>query len=154
MLKTGKITEKYEITRYTLNNWKTTKPNLYNLIKTSDEAYEKYRDFSIILEEYAKNTINKIFTFDEIKFIYEKNLVFDTVYDIIEISTIYTTSIIKDIKTNSKFVLGIYKKLESLNLIEKYIFCDRLVKLQEKLEKKQEKDTDWLRVYFKEFLEE
>ena len=28
MLKTGKITEKYEITRHTLNNWKTTKPNL------------------------------------------------------------------------------------------------------------------------------
>ncbi len=152
MLKTGKITEKYEITRYTLNNWKTTKPNLYNLIKTSDDAYEKYRDTSIILEEYAKSTINKIFSFDEIKFIYEKNLVFNNVNDIIEISTIYSATIIKDIKTNSKFVLGIYQKIEQLNIIEKYIFVNRLQIIKGKNIKDKIDKNDILKHYMKEFI--
>lgn len=152
MLKTGKITEKYEITRYTLNNWKTTKPNLYNLIKTSDDAYEKYRDTSIILEEYAKTTINKIFSFDEIKFIYEKNLIFNNVNDIIEISTIYSATIIKDIKSNSKFVLGIYQKIEQLNIVEKYIFVNRLQIIKGKNIKDKVDKNDILKHYMKEFI--
>jgi hypothetical protein len=152
MLKTGTITEKYEITRYTLNNWKTTKPNLYNLIKTSDEAYDRYRDTTIILEEYARNTINSVFSFDEIKFIYTKNLIFKNVNDIIDISTIYSATIIKDIKTNSRFVLGIYQKLEELNIIERYIFVNRLRIIKQKNIKDEVDKNDILKHYMKEFI--
>jgi len=154
MLSTKDVIEKFEVTRATLHNWKSTKPKLYNHIFNSEIQYEKYRETNILLDSYIKTAKSKIFIFEEIDYILTLNLKIENIQHIQDISLHYINTSTKIKKENDTFTLGIYKKLESLNLIEKYIFYDRLVKLKEKLEKKQEKDTDWLRVYFKEFLEE
>ena len=44
MLKVKDVLEKYEVTRTTLHNWKTTKPNLYSLLLNSDGQNDDLRD--------------------------------------------------------------------------------------------------------------
>ena len=62
------ITEKYEVTRTTLHNWKTTKPILYNLLLNSDGSNNQVRELNIVLEKYSK-TINCNFLLEEIEYI-------------------------------------------------------------------------------------
>ena len=53
-------------------------------------------------------------------------------------------------KESNEFILNIYKKLERLNLIEKYIFATRLKTVTNKI-KKEEKES-LIKHYFKEFI--
>lgn len=66
------IINKYEVSRATLHNWKTTKPNLYNLLLNLDGKNDELRELTIILEKYSK-TINPSFTLEDIFFYFGFN---------------------------------------------------------------------------------
>ena len=73
MLSKKEISEKFEVTRTTLHNWKTSKPNLYNLLLNSDGSNNELRELTIILEKYSK-TINFSFSTEEIEYFLKLNL--------------------------------------------------------------------------------
>ncbi|OCL82491.1 hypothetical protein [Arcobacter porcinus] len=143
------IISKYEVTRATLHNWKTTKPNLYNLLLNPEDTNEKLRETNIVLEKYSK-TIKSTFSEDDILFILKLNLE-NFVDEIEKLHTIYIEQTAKELKENSEFVLSIYQKIQDLNLIERYIFILRIKSLR----KEKIKQTDIkiaIKHYFKEFL--
>lgn len=143
------IINKYEVSRATLHNWKTTKPNLYNLLLNPEDTNEKLRNITLILEKYSK-TINPNFSLDDILFIL--NLSLDNfVEDIEKLHTIYIEQTTKELKENSEFVLSIYQKIQDLNLIERYIFISRIKSLRKEKIKQTDIKTA-VKHYFKEFL--
>lgn len=154
ILSTKDIVNKYEVSRATLHNWKTTKPNLYNLLKNSDEQFDKVREVNIFLDSYIKIANKEIFSLDELHYIVSLNLQLEDIKDIEQLELLYINTSTKIKKQSDTFCLDIYKKLESLNLIEKYIFCDRLKALEAKNNTKSKKDEDiqWLQRYFRDFL--
>ena len=97
------IISKYEVTRATLHNWKTTKPNLYNLLLNPEDTNEKLRDINIVLEKYSK-TIKSTFSEDDILFILNLSLE-NFVNEIEKLHTIYIEQTAKELKENSEFVL-------------------------------------------------
>jgi len=146
------ITEKFEVTRATLHNWKTTKPNLYSYLINSDEQYEKSREINIFLESYIKTDKNiTLFEFKEIAYIFTLTLELGDLKSIENLHLTYINASMKREKESSEFTLNIYKKLESLNLIEKYIFANRLKVLVEKIKSKKDEREELLRHYFREF---
>ena len=149
MLKVKDILERFEVTRTTLYNWKTTKPNLYNLLLNSDGNSSELRELTIILEKYSK-TIKSSFSIDEIIFILDLNLE-EYVEDIEKLHTIYIEKTTKELKTNSEFILEIYQKIQNLNLIERYIFISRIKSVKKEKIKSTELKTA-INHYFKEFL--
>ena len=122
------IISKYEVTRATLHNWKTTKPNLYNLLLNPEDTNEKLRDINIVLEKYSK-TIKSTFSEDDILFILNLSLE-NFVNEIEKLHTIYIEQTAKELKENSEFVLAVYQKIQDLNLIERYIFILRIKSLR------------------------
>ena len=147
------ITERFEVTRATLHNWKTTKPKLYKYLINSDDQYEKYREVNIFLETYIKTAQNvAVFAYKEIEYIFNLELVLENIAEIQSIHLTYINTSTKTKKENSEFTLSIYKKLENLNLIEKYIFANKLNTLKEKVKGKKDEKEELLRHYFKEFL--
>lgn len=150
-MKPKKIFEKFSVTRATLHNWKTTKPNLYELLTTYDEQFDVNREFKMLLEKYSKSITGE-FKLEEIEYILALRLAIETLEDIENIHTIYSIAIAKEIKQNSAFVLGIYQKLANLGLIEKYLFVKRYKDLQIKLPKTKEDKQGLIKHYFKSFL--
>ncbi len=146
------VISKFEVSRATLHNWKRSKPNLYKYLLSydnKDKLEKTQRDAKLIFEEYAKSNMKPAFTFEEIKFIYEKSLVLDKIEDIKNISLVYASTISKDISKQTKFVLDIYYKLENLNIIEKYLLSNRLAIVRGKNIKNTD---DILKHYMKEFI--
>lgn len=143
------IISKYEVTRATLHNWKTTKPNLYNLLLNPEDTNEKLRDINIVLEKYSK-TIKSTFSEDDILFILNLSLE-NFVNEIEKLHTIYIEQTAKELKENSEFVLSIYQKIQDLNLIERYIFISRIKSLRKEKIKQTDIKTA-IKHYFKEFL--
>lgn len=143
------IISKYEVSRATLHNWKTTKPNLYNLLLNPEDTNEKLRDINIVLEKYSK-TIKSSFSEDDILFILNLSLE-NFVNEIEKLHTIYIEQTAKELKENSEFVLSIYQKIQDLNLIERYIFILRIKSLRKEKIKQTDIKTA-IKHYFKEFL--
>ena len=143
------IVSRYEVTRATLNNWKTTKPNLYNLLLNPEDTNEKLRDINIVLEKYSK-TIKSTFSEDDILFILNLSLE-NFVNEIEKLHTIYIEQTAKELKENSEFVLAVYQKIQDLNLIERYIFISRIKSLRKEKIKQTDIKTA-IKHYFKEFL--
>ena len=143
------IISKYEVTRATLHNWKTTKPNLYNLLLNPEDTNEKLRDINIVLEKYSK-TIKSTFSEDDILFILNLSLE-NFVNEIEKLHTIYIEQTAKELKENSEFVLNVYQKIQDLNLIERYIFILRIKSLRKEKIKQTDIKTP-IKHYFKEFL--
>ena len=143
------IISKYEVTRATLHNWKTTKPNLYNLLLNPEDTNEKLRDINIVLEKYSK-TIKSTFSEDDILFILNLSLE-NFVNEIEKLHTIYIEQTAKELKENSEFVLAVYQKIQNLNLIERYIFILRIKSLRKEKIKQTDIKTA-IKHYFKEFL--
>lgn len=148
MLSKKNITELFEVTRTTLHNWKTTKPNLYQLLLNSDGSSSEIREVNIVLEKYSK-TIKSDFTTAEIEFILELNLE-NYLEDIEKLHMIYIEQTLKEMKQNSEFVLKVYQKLQNLNIIERYIFISR-IKSVKKLKTKEDK-IGLIKHYFNHFL--
>ncbi|OCL96274.1 hypothetical protein [Aliarcobacter thereius] len=144
------IISKYEVTRTTLHNWKTTKPNLYNLLLNPEDTNEKLRDINIVLEKYSK-TIKSTFSEDDILFILNLSLE-NFVNEIEKLHTIYIEQTAKELKENSEFVLAVYQKIQDLNLIERYIFILRIKSLRKEKIKQTDIKTA-IKHYFREFLE-
>ena len=144
------IISKYEVTRATLHNWKTTKPNLYNLLLNPEDTNEKLRETNIVLEKYSK-TIKSTFSEDDILFILNLSLE-NFVNEIEKLHTIYIEQTAKELKENSEFVLAVYQKIQDLNLIERYIFILRIKSLRKEKIKQTDIKTA-IKHYFKEFLE-
>ena len=143
------IISKYEVTRATLHNWKTTKPNLYNLLLNPEDTNEKLRETNIVLEKYSK-TIKSTFSEDDILFILNLSLE-NFVNEIEKLHTIYIEQTAKELKENSEFVLNVYQKIQDLNLIERYIFISRIKSLRKEKIKQTDIKTA-IKHYFKEFL--
>ncbi|MCT7405693.1 hypothetical protein [Aliarcobacter cryaerophilus] len=143
------IVSRYEVTRATLHNWKTTKPNLYNLLLNQEDTNEKLRDINIVLEKYSK-TIKSTFSEDDILFILNLSLE-NFVNEIEKLHTIYIEQTAKELKENSEFVLAVYQKIQDLNLIERYIFILRIKSLRKEKIKQTDIKTA-IKNYFKEFL--
>ncbi|WP_418184919.1 hypothetical protein ACNSOS_08245 [Aliarcobacter vitoriensis] len=143
------IINKYEVSRATLHNWKTTKPNLYNLLLNSDTKNDELRDLTIVLEKYSK-TLNPNFSINDILFILDLNLE-DFIEEIEKLHTIYIEQTSKNLKENSEFILNIYQKIQSLNLVERYIFISRIKSVKKNKIKEMELKTA-IKHYFKEFL--
>ena len=144
------IISKYEVTRATLHNWKTTKPNLYNLLLNPEDTNEKLRDINIVLEKYSK-TIKSTFSEDDILFILNLSLE-NFVNEIEKLHTIYIEQTAKELKENSEFILNVYQKIQDLNLIERYIFISRIKSLRKEKIKQTDIKTA-IKHYFREFLE-
>lgn len=153
MLTQKEITEKFEITRGTLHNWKTTKPNLYSYLENYDKKFDKLQEINIFLETYIKTNKNVMaFEYKEIEYVFALELELQNLKTIENLHLTYINASMKKVKESSEFIFDIYKKLESLNLIEKYIFANRLKTLVEKIKSKKEEKESLLRYYFKEFL--
>ncbi len=154
MLSTKEITEKFEVSRATLHNWKTTKPNLYTLLQTADEQFSKYRDVNILLDRYIQTVSNvMIFEYKELEYILQIN---QENLKIEELDNFHLKFIEKSIKIEKEpktNALNIYKKLENLNLIEKYILNERLKTVSEKIKIKKEEKESLIKHYLKEFLQ-
>ncbi|QKE28423.1 hypothetical protein AACT_1244 [Arcobacter acticola] len=149
MFSKKEITEKYEITRTTLHNWKTTKPNLYNLLLNSDGTNSEIRELTIILEKYSKTIISD-FLIEDIEYILELKL--EEYLDKVEkLHTIYIEQTSNDLKQNSEYILNIYQKIQKLNIIERYIFISRIRSVKKQKIKQIELRTA-IKHYFKEFL--
>ncbi|MGJ0338295.1 hypothetical protein [Aliarcobacter cryaerophilus] len=143
------IINKYEVSRATLHNWKTTKPNLYNLLLNSDGKNDELRDINIVLEKYSKS-IKSTFTIEDILFILKLNLE-DYIDEVEKLHTIYIEKTSKILIRNSEFILDIYQKIQDLNLIERYIFISRIKSLRKEKIKQTDIKTA-IKHYFKEFL--
>lgn len=149
MFSKKEITEKYEITRTTLHNWKTTKPNLYNLLLNSDGTNSEIRELTIILEKYSK-TIVSDFLIEDIEYILELKL--EEYLDKVEkLHTIYIEQTSNDLKQNSEFILNIYQKIQKLNIVERYIFISRIRSVKKQKVKNSELKLA-IKYYFKEFI--
>ena len=154
MLSTKEITERFEVSRATLHNWKSTKPNLCNLLKTADEQFTKYREVNILLDRYIQTVPNiEIFEYKELEYILQLN---QENLKIEELDNFHLKFIEKSIKIEKEpktFALNIYKKLETLNLIEKYILNERITTLSEKIKTKKDEKESLIRHYLKDFLQ-
>ena len=143
------ITERFEVTRTTLHNWKTSKPNLYNLLLHSDSSNNELREITIILEKYSK-TIKSQFEIEEVEFILDLDLE-NYLEEIERLHTIYIEQTPKDLKQNSELILTIYQKMQNLNIIERYIFISRIKSVKKQKTKEKELKIA-IKYYFKEFL--
>ena len=153
MLSTKEITERFEVSRATLHNWKSTKPNLCNLLKTADEQFTKYREVNILLDRYIQTVPNiEIFEYKELEYILELKLENQKIEELDNFHLKFIEKSIKIEKEPKTFALNIYKKLENLNLIEKYILNERLKTVSEKIKTKKEEKESLIKHYLKEFL--
>lgn len=152
MLSTKEIADKFDIPKTTLYGWKVERPKVYDYLANSDTQYEKYREVNIFLETYIKTAATKIFLYKELEYIFDLELSTKTVEEMQNIHLIYINTSTKATKENTLFTLDIYKKLEGLNLIEKYIFCSNLSVVNPKIKAKKEEKKELLLHYFRDFL--
>jgi hypothetical protein len=153
MLSIKEMSEQFDISKSTLYDWKNDRPKIYDYLASSDDQYEKYREVNIFLETYIKTAQEvSIFEYKEIEYIFTLGLILQNIKEIENLHLTYINTSMKREKESSEFMLDIYKKLENLNLIEKYIFANRLNTVSEKIKSKKDEKKELLEHYFKEFL--
>lgn len=152
MIQIKDVIDKFEVSRATFHNWKKTKPNLYSYLlnyKDSNMEVGKLREINIVLEKYAKESIKPIFTYNEISFICTNELTFERVEDL---EAAFIKSYKDTISDNFDFIIGIYNKIKNLNIVEKYIFSERLRIVSKKIKIKKDEKKELLTHYFREFI--
>jgi len=153
MLSNKEMIEKFDIPKSTLYGWKIERPKVYEYLASSDDQYEKYREVNILLETYIKSARDiNIFDYKEIDYILSLNLKLDNIKEIENLHLSYINTSMKNQKECNEFVLNIYKKLEQFNVIEKYIFVDKINTTTVKIKSKKEDKESLLKYYFKEFI--
>ena len=152
MITQKKVTELFEVKRNTLGLWKTTKPNLYNYLINYDGKNDRYRKLNILLQKYIKTAPTNIFTMEQIVYILDTNPKLDITFDPTDIHLYFLNQVQKKFKDITEYTFDISTKLASLNLIEKYIFCERLVDIQPKIKQRKDEKEDLIKHYFKEFI--
>ncbi|MDP2894293.1 MAG: hypothetical protein Q8N78_08045 [Sulfurimonas sp.] len=152
MIQIKDVVDKFEVSRATFHNWKKAKPNLYSYLlnyKDSDIEVGKLREINIVLEKYAKESIKPIFTYNEISFICTNELTFERAEDL---AAAFIKSHKDTISDNFDFIIEIYNKIKNLNIVEKYIFSERLRIVSKKIKIKKDEKKELLTHYFREFI--
>ena len=153
MLSNKEIIEKFDIPKSTLYGWKTERPKVYEYLATADEQFSKYREVNILLDRYIQTVPNiALFEYKELEYILQLN---QENLKIEELENFHLKFIEKSIKIEKEpktNALNIYKKLENLNLIEKYILNERLKTVSEKIKTKKDEKESLIKHYLKEFL--
>lgn len=149
MLSIKQISDKFDIPKSTLYGWEKERTKVFNYLQQSSSNQDTLRELTIILEKYSKTIISD-FSLEDIEFILNLNLE-NNLDDIEKLHTIYIEQTSKDLKQNSEFILGIYQKIQSLNVVERYIFISRIKSIKKQKIKQNELRTA-IKHYFKEFL--
>lgn len=149
MIHVKDVINKFEVSRATLHNWKKSKPKLYtyllNYKKDSDKA-NSLREVNIVLERYARESIKPLFLYEEVFYIHGRE--FD-LQDVQNMQKLFIKSCAKEIDEDFEFIINIYNKINSLNIVEKYILSLRLRKLKES---KEHISKEFITHYLKEFI--
>ena len=151
MLAIKDIVDKFEVSRATLHNWKTTKPKLYDYLKNFDGKNDELRDIKSVLDRYAEGMCGE-FGYEEIDFLLSLGLEFEGVEGLKNMVDRFGAACAKEFGQRARLVVLIYSKLERLNIIERYIFADRYRSVQKQLKKTKEAREDLVGYYFKPFL--
>jgi predicted Zn-dependent protease len=146
MLNNRQISEIFEVQINTLYNWQKTKPNLHNYLKNADYNFSRNEEINVLLDEYAK-TFQKNFSKEEIKYLLESSFELLSIEDIKNFGQIFLKTEYKKIPKQSNMLFGIYDKIGSLNIVEKYILYKKIYKAR-----KIGKDLNF-EEFFKEFLQ-
>ena len=153
MLSNKEIIERFDIPKSTLYGWKTERPKVYEYLANADEQFSKYRDVNILLDRYIQSISNvSLFEYKELEYILELKLENLKIEELDNFHLKFIEKSIKIEKEPKTFALNIYKKLENLNLIEKYILNERLKTVSEKIKTKKEEKESLIKHYLKEFL--
>ena len=153
MLSNKEIIEKFDIPKSTLYGWKTERPKVYEYLANADEQFSNYRDVNILLDRYIQSISNvSLFEYKELEYILELKLENLKIEELDNFHLKFIEKSIKIEKEPKTFALNIYKKLETLNLIEKYILNERIKTVSEKIKTKKEEKESLIKHYLKEFL--
>ena len=153
MLSNKEIIERFDIPKSTLYGWKTERPKVYEYLANADEQFSKYRDVNILLDRYIQSISNvSLFEYKELEYILELKLENVKIKELDNFHLKFIEKSIKIEKEPKTFALNIYKKLETLNLIEKYILNERIKTVSEKIKTKKEEKESLIKHYLKEFL--
>ena len=153
MLSTKEIAEMFNVPKTTLYGWKTERPKVYEYLANADEQFSKYRDVNILLDRYIQSISNvSLFEYKELEYILELKLENLKIEELDNFHLKFIEKSIKIEKEPKTFALNIYKKLETLNLIEKYILNERIKTVSEKIKTKKEEKESLIKHYLKEFL--
>ena len=153
MLSNKEIIERFDIPKSTLYGWKTERPKVYEDLANADEQFSKYRDVNILLDRYIQSISNvSLFEYKELEYILELKLENLKIEELDNFHLKFIEKSIKIEKEPKTFALNIYKKLETLNLIEKYILNERIKTVSEKIKTKKEEKESLIKHYLKEFL--
>lgn len=148
MLNNREISDRFEVQINTLYNWQKSKPKLYSYLKNADYNKEQNEEINVLLEYYAKS-INKNFSVEEIHYIINSEINPHTIEEIENLHKIFITLEARNLSIKSDFLLRIYDKFKTMNIIEKYIFYKRIYRIRHK-EKSFSKEK--IELYFKEYL--
>lgn len=148
MLNNREISDRFEVQINTLYNWQKSKPNLYSYLKHADYNKERNKEINVLLDYYAKS-INKDFSVEEIHYIINSDINPHTIEEIEDLHKIFITLEAKNLSIKSDFLLKIYDKFHTMNIIEKYIFYKKVYRIREK-ESSYSKDK--IELYFQEYL--
>ena len=153
MLSNKEIIERFDIPKSTLYGWKTERPKVYEYLANADEQFSKYREVNILLDRYIQTIPNvALFEYKELEYILELKLENLKIEELDNFHLKFIEKSIKIEKEPKTFALNIYKKLETLNLIEKYILNERIKIVSEKIKTKKEEKESFIKHYLKEFL--
>ncbi|MDX9744042.1 MAG: hypothetical protein RBT59_09515 [Arcobacteraceae bacterium] len=153
MLSNKEIIERFDIPKSTLYGWKTERPKVYEYLANSDEQFTKYREVNILLDRYIQTVPNiEIFEYKELEYILELKLENPKIEELDNFHLKFIEKSIKIEKEPKTNALNIYKKLENLNLIEKYILNERVKTVNEKIKTKKDEKENLIKHYLKEFL--
>lgn len=148
MLNNREISEKFEVQVNTLYNWQKSKPKLYSYLKHADYNEERNNEINVLLAHYAKS-INKNFNIEEIHYIINSDIEPHTIEEIETLHKIFIILEAKNLSIKSDFLLKIYDKFHTMNIIEKYIFYKQIYRIRER-ETSYSKEK--IELYFKEYL--
>ena len=153
MLSNKEIIERFDIPKSTLYGWKTERPKVYEYLANADEQFSKYRDVNILLDRYIQSISNvSLFEYKELEYILELKLENLKIEELDNFHLKFIEKSIKIEKEPKTFALNIYKKLETLNLIEKYILNERIKTVSEKIKTKKDEKESLIKHYLKEFI--
>jgi hypothetical protein len=129
MLSNRQISENFEVQINTLYNWRKSKPRLYRYLQNADYNFEQSKEINVLLSRFAKE-IHSDFTSEEILAVVESKFEAKSIDDIENFERHFIKEHAKQLAKEGDFLLKIYNKLHSMNIIEKYIFYKRVHNLR------------------------
>lgn len=148
MLNNREISVRFEVQINTLYNWQKSKPKLYAYLQHADYNIEQNKEINVLLDYYAKS-INKNFSVEEIHYIINSDINPHTIEEIDNLHKIFITLEARNLSIKSDFLLKIYDKFHTMNIIEKYIFYKKVYRIRDK-ENSYSKEK--IQLYFQEYL--